>query len=141
LLTFGTVTYFLAGSRAPVIFPIAFGFFTLLLLYICVQMWFRSTRVGFGNGVLLVQDGLLGGGKIERYGFSELGSVSSKITSQQGGATGTPYYDIEVKLRIGKTVKIGYTLKNKQEVDWLMEEMRRMIGLEPKAKAADNASS
>jgi hypothetical protein len=133
LLIFGSVTFFLAHSSAPVIFPLAFGFFALILLYICFQMWFATTRVGIGNGTLLLQEGWLGGGKIQRFAFSELGSITSKITSQQGGGTGTPYYDIELSLRSGRKVSLGHTLKNKQEVDWLIEEMRRLTGLQPKA--------
>ena len=136
LLIFSSVTFFLARSSAPVIFPIAFGFFALLLLYICVQMWFGTTRAGIGNGALLLQDGLLGGGKIQRFALSDMASIASKIGSQQGGGTGTPYYDIELSLRNGKKVTLGRTLKNKQEVDWLIEEMRRVTGLQPKAMTA-----
>ena len=59
LLIFGALTYFIAGSRAPFIFPLAFGFFALLLLYISLLMWF-----GIANGNVLVQDGWFGGGKV-----------------------------------------------------------------------------
>jgi hypothetical protein len=136
LLIFSTVTFFLARSSAPVIFPMAFGFFALLLLYICIQMWFGTTRVGIGNGTLLFQDGYFGGGKIRRFAFSELASINSKIGSQQGGGTGTPYYDIELNLRNGKKLTLGRTIKNKQEVDWLIEEMRRLTGMQAKAMTA-----
>lgn len=139
LLIFSSVTYFLAGSRAPIIFPLAFGFFALLLLYIAVQMWLGTTRVGIGNGTVLLQDGLLGGGKVRQFAFSELASLSSKITSQQGDATGTPYYDIELNLRSGRKVTVGRTLRNKQEVEWLIDEMGRLTGLQAKAAAAATA--
>lgn len=140
LLIFGTATFFLARSSAPMIFPIVFGFFALLLVYICVQMWLGTTRFGIGNGTLLVQDGLLGGGKVRKFAFGELASISSTIRSQQGGGTGTPYYDIELSLKTGRKVTLAHTIKNKQEVDWLIEEIRRLTGLQPKAKAADNAA-
>jgi hypothetical protein len=119
-----------------VIFPIAFGFFALLLLYISVQMWLGTTRVGIGNGELLLQDGLLGGGKVRGFAFTELSSIASAIKSQQGGGTGTPYYDIELTLSSGKRVTLGRTLRSQPEVDWLMDEMRRLAGLDPKAAAA-----
>jgi len=138
-LMFGTITYFLAGSRAHVIFPLAFGFFALLLLYISMQMWLGTTRVGIGNSELLLQDGLLGGGKVRRLALSEIESITSAIKSQQGGGTGTPYYDIELTLRSGKKVTLGRTLANKQEVDWLLHEMRRLTGLEPKAMGASTS--
>jgi hypothetical protein len=65
-----------------------------------------------------------------------MASIASTINSQQGGGTGTPYYDIELHLHNGQKVTLGRTLGNNQEVDWLMEEMRRLIGLQPKAAAA-----
>lgn len=136
LVVFGAITGVLARSSAAMIFPLAFGFFALLLLYISVQMWLGTTRVGIGNSELLVQDGLLGGGKVRRYALSEITSITSAIKSQQGGGTGTPYYDIELTLRTGKKVTLGRTLGNKQEVDWLLEDMRRLAGLQPKAAAA-----
>src|SRR5258708_35875729 len=99
LLIFSAATYFLFGSRAPFIFPAAFGFFTLILLYISMQMWFGTTRVGIGNGTMLVQDGWFGGGKVRQFAFAGLASIASKITRQHGDATGTTYYDLEVHLR------------------------------------------
>ncbi len=136
LLIFSSVTYFLAGSRAPVIFPLAFGFFALILLYVAVQMWMGTTRVGIGSGALLLQDGILGGGKVRRFAFSEIASIASAINSQQGGGTGTPYYDIELHLRTGRKATLGRTLGNKQEVDWLIAEMRRLTALQVKAATA-----
>ena len=94
-----------------------------------------TTRVGIGQD-LLVQDGLLGGGKVRRFEFSELASIDSKISGQQGGSTGTPYYDIQLNLRNGRKVILGHTIRNKQEVDWLVNEMRRMTGLQTKAASA-----
>jgi hypothetical protein len=139
LLIFGVITYFLAISKAPVIFPIAFGFFAFLLFYISVQMWLGTTRVGIGNTKLLLQDGYLGGGKIRRIAFAEIASITSAIKSQQGGSTGIPYYDIELTLRSGKKLTLGRTLRNKQEVDWLIDEMRRSAGLQGKAATAGKA--
>lgn len=139
LVIFSSITYFLAGSKAPFIFPLAFGFFALLLLYISAQMWLGTTRVGIGGGSLLLQDGLLGGGKIRTFAFSEIVSITCAIKSQQGGGTGTPYYDIEAKLSSGKTVTLGRTLGNKQEVDWILEEMRRLVDLKARPVAAGSS--
>ncbi|MBI3476701.1 MAG: hypothetical protein HY010_13295 [Acidobacteria bacterium] len=136
LLIFGAATYFLAGSRAPVFFPIVFGFFTFLLLYICAQMWLGTTRVGIGKGELLLQAGFLGVGRLRRFAFAEIASISSAIRSQQGGSTGTPYYDIELTLSNGKKITLGRTIPNHQEVAWLVEKMKRLIGLGSKAMVA-----
>ena len=139
LLVFGTVTYFLARSKAPFIFALAFGFFSLLLLYITVQMWLGTSRVVAGNGLLRVQSGLAGGGKIQQIPFSEISSISDRITAQQGGGTGTPYYDIELTLRSGKRVTLGRTLRSKQETEFLVSELQRLTGLQAKSVAAGNS--
>ena len=137
LAIFGSAAIFL-GFHAPLIFPIVFGFFALLLLYVTVQMWFGTTRIGISSSELLAQDGYLGGGNVRKFSFSELESINSRITSQQGDSdgTGTPYYDIELRLRNGRRVTLARTIRNRQEVDWLIAEMRRLTGLQPKAAGA-----
>lgn len=134
-LIFASVTIFLV-FHAPVIFPVVFGFFTLVLLYITVQMWFGTTRVGISNTEVLLQDGYFGYGKIRKFGLSEIESISSRVAAQQGSGTGTPYYDIDLHLVSGKKVTLGRTIRNKEEVDWLVSEMRRMTGLQAKAASA-----
>jgi hypothetical protein len=83
-----------------------------------------------------VQAGFFGGGKIRRFPFVDISEIGSAIKSQQGGANGTPYYDIELSLRTGKRVTLARTLKDKLEVDWLVEEMRRLTGLLAAGKTA-----
>ncbi len=128
---FGGIAYGLTYTRAPFIFPLAFGLFAVLIGYITVQMWFGTTRVVIGNS-LTSQSGLLGGGKVRQTAFSDVASISDKITAQQGGGTGTPYYDIEMMLRDGKKLTLGRTLRDKRETEWLVCEMRRLTGLDNK---------
>lgn len=129
LLIFGSVTYFLI-YHAPILFALAFGFFSLLLLYITIQQWCGTTRVVIGSGGVTLQTGLLGGGKVQRIALSEIASISDRITSQQGGATGIPYYDIDLTLRDGKKLALGRSVRDKHETEWLVEEMRRLAGVQ-----------
>ena len=137
LLIFTAVTFFLSRAHIPIIFALGFGFFSLILLYITIQMWMGTTRVVIGGGLLSLQDGLLGGGKVQQYSCAEIESIGAKITAQQGGSTGTPYYDIQMFPR-GRATKVtlGRTLRNKHEADWVAEEMQRLAGLHPKAMTA-----
>jgi len=57
-LIFGSITFFLI-HHAPIIFPLGFGFFSVLLLYIAVQMWLGTTRVVIGGGGVTLQAGYL----------------------------------------------------------------------------------
>jgi hypothetical protein len=137
-LIFSSITFFLI-YHAPIIFPLAFGFFSLLLLYITVQLWLGTTRVVIGGGGVTLQEGLLGGGKVRQIALSEIASINDRITAQQGGATGTPYYDIELTLRDGKKLTLGHTLRDKHETRWLVEEMQRRAGVQPKSMTAGMA--
>lgn len=138
-LLLGMITYLIAGSRAPAIFAIASGLFTLLLLYAAAQMWIGTTRVGIGSSGLILEDGFLGNGKRRRFAFAEIASIGNTIKGQQGSAAENAYYDIELNLRSGKKVTLGRTIRNRQEADWLVEEMGRLAGLPPKAMSAGGA--
>ena len=135
LLIFGSVAFFLI-HHAPILFPIAFGLFALFLLYITIQLWFGTTRVVMGSGGVTLQAGLLGGGKVRRIALSEIASISDRITSQQGGATGVPYYDIELTLRDGKKLTLGRSVRDKHETEWLVAEMQRLAGVQAKSMTA-----
>jgi hypothetical protein len=135
---FGGLGYFLTHTRAPFIFPIVFGLFGVLLGCFTVQMWLGTSRVVIGNSLRL-QSGLLGGGKVQQIALSDIASISDKITAQQGGGTGTPYYDIEMTLRSGKKLTLGRTVRDRHETEWLVSEMRRLTGLERKTMTAGMA--
>jgi len=136
---FGGITYFLMHVHAPLIFRMALGFFSLVLIYVAAQMWLGTSRVVIGSS-LKVQAGMLGGGRVREIALADIASIDDKIMSQQGGGTGTPYYDIVLKLRSGRWVTLGRTLPNKQETEWLVSEMRRLAGLQTKAAGAGSSS-
>lgn len=137
---FSGITWFVVRPGVPRIFPLAFGFFSLLLIYSAIKMWLGTTRVVIGNSLNL-QDGLLGGGKVQQIAFSDISSIDDTIKSQQGGATGTPYYDITLTRKDGKTVTLGRTLPSKHEAEWLVGEMRRLASLQPRGAAAAASNS
>jgi hypothetical protein len=128
---FGGIAYFLTHTRAPFIFPLAFGLFAVLLGYFSVQMWLGTTRVVIGNSLSL-QSGLLGGGKVRQIACSDIATITDRISGQQGGGTGTAYYDIEMTLRDGKKLTLGRTVRDQHETEWLVSEMRRLTGLDDK---------
>jgi hypothetical protein len=63
LLVFAGGTYLLACTHIPIIFALGCGLFSLLVLYITIQMWLATSRVMIGGGLLKLQNGLLGSGK------------------------------------------------------------------------------
>jgi hypothetical protein len=136
LLIFGSISVVLFRVPAPIIFPIVFSFFSLLLLYFSTQLWLGTTRVIIGSNGITLQSGLLGGGSTQQIALSDVDSISDRIKAQQGGGTGTPYYDIELTLRSGKKLTLGHTVRDKHETDWLVAEMQRLA--QPKAMTANS---
>jgi len=131
---FGTISVLLTRGRIPFIFPLAFGLFTALLGYISLDMWLATSSVVVGSGMLRLRAGFLGGGKINEIPFTQVSALQIAITSQQGGASGTPYYDIQLIKADGKKVTLGKTIRDKQEAEWITGEMQRLIL--PKAMGA-----
>ena len=125
---FSAIGYFLSQSRVPIFFAIAFGGVGLVASYFALQMWLGTTRVTIGSSLRL-QSGFLGGGEVREIALSEIASITDRIGAQSGNGTGTPYYDIELKLTDGKTLTLGRSLRDRHEVDWLMSEMSRLVGI------------
>ena len=137
-IIFGGIGYLLTHSHAPVIFPFVFGGFGVLLAFISVKIWLGTTRVVIG-GYMTLQSGLLGGGETRKIELADIGNITDRVAAQQGGGTGTPYYDIEMTLRDGRKLTLGRTLRDKHEVEWLVSEMRRLAGLDKKSMSAGTA--
>ena len=113
---FSAIGYFLMHSRAPIIFPIAFGGVGLLVGYFALQMWLATTRVIIGSS-LHFQSGILGGGKVREINLSDTASITDRVGAQSGNGTGTPYYDIELNLTDGRKFTLGRSLRDKHEVE------------------------
>jgi hypothetical protein len=136
LAIFGLTTLFLIWAHVLLLFPLIFGFFSLVLLYLAVQQWFGTTRVMINRTELTLQSGLLGSGVVRHIALEDIAAFSDRITAQQGGATGTPYYDVELTLKDGKKLTLGSTLPNKREAEWLSQEMQRLTGLRSQSATA-----
>ena len=123
----GGALWFLIAKRAPFIFPLAFGAFELLMLYGSLQLWLGTSRVTIGSGELQVRSGILGSGRTRTIPFSEIAKIQTAITAQQGGGSGTPYYDIQLIQTTGIQIALGKTVRNKHEAESLARQMQNLI--------------
>jgi hypothetical protein len=110
--------------HAPLIFPIVFAGFGLLLVYVTLDQWLRVTRVMAGDGAVTVASGWLGPGGERRIGAAEIADVTIKIGAQSGG---TPYYDIVIVTKAGRRVDAGGGIRDKREAEWLAEVIKRAV--------------
>ena len=122
--------------HAPFFFPLVFGLFDALLIFITLDLWVGTSTVVIGRGAVRVRAGLLGMGSTQEISCAQIAKIQAAITAQQGGATGTPYYDIQLVQADGKKITLGKTIREKQEADWLVSEMTKLAGGKPKAMSA-----
>ncbi len=118
------VTIALPRLGAPFIFPMVFGLFAVLLFVVAFQAWLGSTRI-----ILTPAEARLSYGPIPRTRrvlADDIDDVTLKIGMQAGNR---PYYDIQIVKRDGKKLYSGRSIKDKQEAEWLVEQMKGALEL------------
>lgn len=122
------VVYALPKLGAPLIFPIVFGLFDLLLGYAVVASWLLTTHIVAEPSGIRAKSGVLGFGRIRQVPLNEIDDIVLKIGMQAGNR---PYYDIKIVRDSGKKVKAGSAIRDKREAEWLIETLWRGLDVEP----------
>jgi hypothetical protein len=124
------IVWFLIHFKAPLLFPIVFGLFGLLLVYGTLQLVNAHT--------VAVASGYLSPGRERSLAASEIADISTAIGMQAGS---TPYYDLVIVRKGGKKVIAGRALRDKREAEWLAITLKNALGLpSTKATAALNVA-
>jgi hypothetical protein len=130
---FGLTAFFLLWTGAlagiiyldaPIVFPIVFGLFELLLLLAVLGVWTLTTRVTVEPGALTVRSGCFGVGRARTIRGDAVRQIEVRIGMQAGG---TPFYDLSLLDKAGKRRGIGGMIRDKHEAEWLAEQMRAAL--------------
>jgi hypothetical protein len=119
------VVWALIHFHAPLLFPIVFGAFDVLLLVGVLELWLRVSRVVAGNGSLTVTSGYIAAGGERTLPASAIQDVITRIGMQSGTR---PYYDIVVNTKDGKKIIAGRALRDKREAEWLAAIITQAVG-------------
>ena len=119
------VIWALIRFHAPLLFPVVFGGFGVLLLIGVLDLWLRVTTVVAANGSLTVASGYVMTGAERTLPASAIQDVTTRIGMQAGTR---PYYDIVVNTRDGKKVIAGRALRDKREAEWLAATIKQAVG-------------
>jgi hypothetical protein len=125
-LIWGSLTWALIHFHAPLIFPIVFGGFELLLVWFSLQLWLGVSRITATAGSLLVASGLGEAARERSVATSSIADVTTAIGMQAGA---TPYYDVVVQQKDGKKVVAGRAVRDKREAEWIALTIKRGLGL------------
>jgi hypothetical protein len=122
------ITVALPRLGAPIIFPIAFGLTSLLLLYMVYALWLKATRVVLTASSVDVTSGPFALGRTRSIRAANVEDIVFKIGMQSGTRA---FYDIQVIHSGGRKTYAGSSIRDKREVEWLVELMRdRLLGTE-----------
>ena len=121
VLSIGLQLYF----RAPLVFPIVTGLIGILILISVLDLWLGVSRVTVDAGTLTWASGYLYPGHERSLPASEIADVVALIGMQAGT---TLYYDVAVVRKSGKKVKVGRSVRNKREAEWLAGMIKKAIG-------------
>jgi hypothetical protein len=112
--------------HAPIIFPIVTAVFGLLLLFGAANLWLKVSKVTVAAGGVTLASGYLYPGRERRLAAGEIAGVTADIGMQQGT---TPYYDVTIRLKDGKKLTAGNSVRDKREAEWLAATIRNAAGL------------
>jgi hypothetical protein len=110
--------------RAPLVFPIVTGIVGLLILVGVLDLWLQVSRVTADAGTLTWAVGYLSPGRERALQGSEIADVIASIGMQAGT---TVYYDVAVIRKKGKKIKVGQSLRDKREAEWLAATIKKAL--------------
>ncbi len=116
--------WLLVHLKAPILFPIVWGFFDSLIFGAVLHFLTGTTRVVADASGLTITKRMI---RIGRTQVIPAGDVAD-IKTQIGMTTGqTAYQNITVVRRDGRESVAGSALRDSQEAQWLAEEMMKCV--------------
>ena len=110
---------------APLIFPIVTAFFAILFLIAVLDLWLQVSRVTVNAGVLSWATGYVVPSRERTISAREIADVTATIGMQAGSRV---YYDIVLVRKVGKKAKVGHSVRDKREAEWLAETIKKELG-------------
>lgn len=116
------MTFF--GSGIPILFPLVFGLFDLLILYAMAWMWLGKARIRIEHGSVYLSTAMGPIRSNHTFTVDEISDVDSRINMRSGN---TPYYSISLSTPTGIKNTVG-GIRNKNEVDDLVKRLKVALG-------------
>ena len=120
------VIVLLIRLNAPLIFPIVFGLFDLLFIFVLLQLVFGRSRILISDGSISVRNSAGLFSTARTVPVSDIVAVKPSIGMQSGKSV---RYSVKLTRRGGKDSMLWVTLSEKHDAEWLAAELRKQIGL------------
>ena len=110
---------------APLIFPIVTALFAVLFLIAVLDLWLQVSRVTAHAGAVSWATGYIVPGRERTISVSDIADVTTAI-GMQAGSRG--YYDVVLVRKVGKKAKVGHSVRDKREAEWLAATIKKELG-------------
>lgn len=125
----GVSLWVMLGADIPVVFPIAWGFFEVIMLVIVLNSWAGSTRVTFESQHMAVAHKILGIGRPKRIAYREVSEVRIELAGSNTQAAGAKaHYKVEIVGRDGRTTSVASSIKGKPVAREFARLLKKEIG-------------
>ena len=108
------------------LFPVVFGFASLILVVVTIDAWLGRTTVVIEQGHLRSRHTVFGIGSSSQIACDEIDEIGITIGMQQQQTitqSAKAYYDIRVVPKVGRPFKAGGGIRSKREAEWWAEQM------------------
>ncbi len=110
---------------APIVFPIVFGLFEVLLIFAAVDLWLTKRVIEVNRAEICYSKGVFGSGKQRILPRDEIESIKPTRGMQSGSKL---YYQIEVKTQRGKEHTIANQIGSLLITKSLIREIEDALG-------------
>jgi len=129
LLVWNGFLWAMIEKKAPLIFPIAFGFFDLLIFAFFVYSLFESSRIHAGPSGLRLERRFLIPLAPRHFAPEQIEKIRIGSDMQSGDKK---YYYIALVPRDGSEVKLANGIPERQQAKWLADRLSDCVGLTQK---------
>jgi hypothetical protein len=130
VVLWGAVVFMLRVD-APLLFPLVFGAFGLLLVVLAIDLALRTVHtVVTGDGVS-VRDRALGIGRTRHVALDEVTDVVVKVGMSRGQSAtqaAKAWHDVAILRTEGRPIPVARYIGSRTEAEWVAAELRHAIG-------------
>jgi hypothetical protein len=116
--------WMLVHVKAPMLFPIVWGFIDALIFAGVVHFLTGTTRVVANASGLTITKKMIGIGRTQAIPAGDVTEIKTKIGTTTGQ---TAYQNITVVCSNGRQVTAGSAIRDSQEAQWLAAEMSKSL--------------
>lgn len=122
---------------APLLFPIAFGLFELLILWFALELWLWRSVMDVNLRGVTLRAGLVGLSSTQSFDNDQIKTITYTSGMQSGRKL---YYDLQLTTKDGKSYGIGKRIPSQSAAQAIVDDVRQALGIDEAAERRSDES-